>query len=73
MFHERHSRTIVKSITWRLVAFISSVVILYLLIGDLETSLYHSVLIHGVKTILYYVHERFWNASNFGQEIRAKS
>ncbi|MCD4760827.1 DUF2061 domain-containing protein [bacterium] len=71
MFHEKHSRTIAKSITWRLVAFVSSVLVLYVLIGDWESSIYHSVIIHSVKTVLYYVHERMWNSSNFGQELRS--
>ena len=70
MFHERHSRTIAKSITWRLIAFISSVLVLYMLVGDWESSIYHSVVIHLVKTFLYYIHERTWNNFNFGQELR---
>ena len=70
MFHEKHSRTIAKSVTWRLIAFVSSILVLYLLIGDWETSFYHSVIIHSVKTVLFYFHERIWNSSNFGQEIR---
>lgn len=70
MFHERHSRTIAKSITWRIVAFVSSMIVIYFLTHDWETSFYHSVVIHSVKTVLYYIHERLWNASNFGQEIR---
>jgi uncharacterized membrane protein len=70
MFHERHSRTIAKSITWRIIAFGSSMIILYILTGDWEISFYHSVVIHTVKTILYYIHERVWNISNFGQELK---
>ncbi len=70
MFHERHSRTIAKSITWRIIAFTSSIIILYLLTHNWETSLYHAIIIHIVKTILYYIHERFWNKSNFGQELK---
>lgn len=70
MFHERHSRTIAKSITWRIIAFSSSMIILYLLTGNLEMSFYQSVVIHTVKTILYYIHERLWNISNFGQELK---
>jgi uncharacterized membrane protein len=70
MFHESHSRTIAKSITWRLIAFISSMLVLYILIGDWKTSFYHSVVIHSVKTILYYIHERLWNKSNYGQKIK---
>lgn len=71
MFHERHSRTIAKSITWRIIAFSSSLIILYVLTGSWELSFYHSVVIHTVKTVLYYIHERLWNASNFGQELKA--
>jgi uncharacterized membrane protein len=70
MFHERHSRTIAKSITWRVIAFSSSMIILYILTGNWELSFYHSVVIHSVKTILYYIHERLWNISNFGQELK---
>lgn len=70
MFHEKHSRTIAKSITWRIVAFGSSIIILYLLTGDWSMSFYQSVIIHLVKTILYYIHERIWNKSNFGQVIQ---
>ena len=71
MFHEKHSRTIFKSITWRIIAFISSVLVLYLLIGDWGSSIYHSIVIHLVKTVLYYIHERVWNRSNFGQELKS--
>lgn len=70
MFHERHSRTIAKSVTWRIIAFSSSLIVIYLLTHDWETSLYESLILHAVKTVLYYVHERLWNSSNFGQEIR---
>ncbi|MBT7553303.1 DUF2061 domain-containing protein [bacterium] len=72
MFHEKHSRTILKSITWRLVAFGATVIVLQLMINDWQTSLIHSVIIHSVKTVLYYIHERLWNISNFGQELKAK-
>ena len=72
MFHEKHSRTIVKSITWRLLAFGATVIVLQLMINDWQTSLLHSVIIHSVKTVLYYIHERLWNISNFGQELKAK-
>ncbi len=70
MFHEKHSRTIVKSITWRIVAFISSLIIIYFLTNNWNTALYHATIIHIVKTILYYIHERVWNLSNFGQIIK---
>ncbi|MBT4349617.1 DUF2061 domain-containing protein [bacterium] len=72
MFHEKHSRTIVKSITWRLLAFGATVIVLQLMINDWQTSLLHSVIIHSIKTVLYYIHERLWNMSNFGQELKTR-
>ena len=73
MFHEKHSRTIIKSITWRIIAFLSSVIVLYIIIGDLKTSINHSLIIHLVKAVLYYIHERTWNLSNFGLEFKNKT
>ena len=73
MFHEKHSRTIIKSITWRVIAFLSSVIVLYIIIGDLKTSINHSLIIHLVKTVLYYIHERTWNLSNLGLEFKNKT
>lgn len=72
MFHEKHSRTIAKSITWRIIAFAATIVVLQLMIHDWQTSLAHSIVIHVVKTILFYIHERAWNLSNFGQELKTK-
>lgn len=71
MFHERHSRTILKSITWRVLAFCASITVLYYLTGDINRSLYHAIIIEIVKTIIYYAHERLWNMTDFGQEIRS--
>ncbi len=73
MFYEKHSRTIIKSITWRIIAFISSIIVLYILTNDLKTAINHSLLIHLVKTVLYYIHERTWNLTNFGLELKNKT
>ena len=73
MFHEKHSRTIFKSLTWRIIAFISSIIALYMLTNDLKMAINHSMIIHLVKTFLYYFHERIWNLSSFGQELKSKT
>ena len=73
MFYEKHSRTIIKSITWRIIAFISSIIVLYILTNNLKTAINHSLLIHLVKTVLYYIHERTWNLTNFGLELKNKT
>jgi len=73
MFHEKHSRTIFKSLTWRIIAFISSIIALYMLTNDLKIAINHSIIIHSVKIFLYYFHERIWNLSSFGQELKSKT
>lgn len=69
MFHEQHSRTILKSITWRIIAIISTFTVIQILTHDYQTSLYYTLIINLVKSFLYYVHERLWNKSSFGLRI----
>ncbi len=72
MFHERHSRTIFKSITWRITAVLSTLVIMFMLTRDYSLSLYYTIVINIIKSVLYYLHERIWNISNFGLELKKK-
>jgi len=70
MYNERHSRTIAKTITWRFIAFIATLIVLYLYSKDWNMSLRYSLVIQIIKLFLYYVHERMWNLSNFGLELK---
>lgn len=70
MFHERPSRSILKAMTWFVVEFFVTLLILFLITRDWQTSLFDAVLINFVKTFFYYGHERLWNRTNFGQELR---
>lgn len=72
MFHERHSRSITKSITWLIVAFAVTFIVLFLLEQDWQSALWHALVIQIVKFIVFYIHERVWNRSNFGQELRVR-
>jgi hypothetical protein len=56
---ETHKRTVVRAITYRIIA---------LLITALWTGLASAVLIHIVLTAVHYVHERVWLKINWGKE-----
>ena len=69
---DTHKRTIVKTITWRIIATLTTVIVIYLWIGDLSVALGSGLLANALKTIFYYAHERVWNRSDFGREIKNK-
>ncbi|PTN06352.1 DUF2061 domain-containing protein [Mangrovibacterium marinum] len=64
---EKPYRSVVKSISWRTVGTIDTMVIAWLVTGQLD----FAVTIGGVelftKMFLYYLHERTWNRIRFGR------
>lgn len=61
-------KSIYKTITWRIVAFIISVIIIFIFIGDFNQSFEIAVAGIIVTTIAYYFHERAWK--NYGEEVK---
>lgn len=64
---EKKRRSIVKTISWRTVGTIDTILISWIVVGNVN----FAVTIGGVelftKMILYFFHERAWNKSNFGR------
>src|SRR4030042_6217 len=65
---ELHSRSVVKTITWRIIAVLVTMIAVYLYNKDVKESLVVSLSANAVKMVLYYIHERFWNRINFGRK-----
>lgn len=59
-------RHIAKTITWRLLATATTVVIAWIISGDPLVGLQVGGWEFFIKMILYYFHERIWYTSNFG-------
>lgn len=55
-----YKRHIAKTITWRLVGSIDTVILSWLISGDSQIGLKIGLLEVVTKIILYYVHERIW-------------
>lgn len=68
--HESHSRSIAKTITWRLTGSGSTFLISWLITGNLAIA--STILgIHFVtNTLLYFIHERVWNKIDWGKYER---
>jgi adenylylsulfate kinase len=65
---EKRSRSLVKAISWRIVATVTTTTMVYLFTKNLTLSASIGAL-EQVKIIVYYLHERLWNMLNFGREI----
>ncbi|WP_297100788.1 DUF2061 domain-containing protein [uncultured Draconibacterium sp.] len=64
---EKKRRSIVKTISWRTIGTIDTILISWIVVGDIN----FAVTIGGVelftKMALYFFHERAWNKINFGR------
>jgi len=63
---ERSTRSVVKTITWRIVATATTFSIVYLLTGQLVLALEVGGLEAVAKLVLYYLHERGWSWISWG-------
>ena len=56
---ETHLRSVSKGISWRILATITTVSIVFLITGKIDTALEIGAIEVVAKIIIYYVHERF--------------
>ena len=69
---DSHWRSIIKSISWRFVAVAVTMLVSYMWLHEWASSIALALVANGIKALLYYLHERVWNRTNFGRkkEIR---
>ncbi len=65
---DSHLRSIIKSITWRLIAVAVTMLISYIWLHEWGSSIVLSLLANGIKAFLYYLHERGWNKIDLGRK-----
>ena len=63
---EAHYRSVVKSISWRIVGTIDTIFISWIITGEVRTALAIGSIEVVTKMILYYFHERTWNKIKWG-------
>jgi len=63
---ESHMRTLIKAISWRVIASLTTTILVYLFFGRLDLAATVGILETLVKIFLYYIHDRVWNKIPFG-------
>lgn len=63
-------RSIVKSITWRILATLTTVSLVWIFSGRLYLAFSVGALEIIAKLFIYYFHERAWNKIKWGREYR---
>jgi len=66
--YETRSRSIVKAISWRVCATLTTTVIVYLFTKRLDIALMVGGIEAAAKMVIYFYHERFWNRLKFGKK-----
>ena len=67
MSEEKHYRSLVKAISWRLTGTVDTIIISYLITGQAKWAFSIGCVELFTKVFLYYIHERVWNKLSFGK------
>lgn len=67
MYIENRIRAIVKTISWRVLATLATIILVYIFVGEIEIAAAVGGLEVITKLILYYFHERIWNKVHLGK------
>lgn len=68
MFIEQKRRSIIKTISWRVWATITTAALVFLFVGEVKIALTIGGVEVVVKMALYFLHERWWNGISYGKK-----
>lgn len=66
-YSEKPLRSIMKSISWRMIGTIDTILISWLITGEVTLALSIGIIELFTKMVLYFFHERLWNAVKWGK------
>ncbi len=58
--HESHLRSVIKALSWRIIATCTTATIAYIVTGRIEIALTIGAMEFVFKIVAYYFHERAW-------------
>ena len=67
LFHEKHSRSITKAITFRLLIIMSDMIVIFFITHQVSTTVKVIFVSNLFSTLIYYFHERGWNRIKWGR------
>ncbi|WP_010136170.1 DUF2061 domain-containing protein [Ochrovirga pacifica] len=65
---EKPVRSVVKAVSWRIVGTLDTLLVSWFATGDLNTASSIASIDFVTKMILYFFHERIWNAVKWGKK-----
>ena len=65
MFKESKTRSTTKTISWRIIAFLTSWFVL--MAGLTDIPLWNAVIMNLLGTLFFFIHERIWNSIDIGK------
>jgi uncharacterized membrane protein len=66
-FHEHAPRSLIKTITYRILIIVSNGILVYFVTEDYEVTAKITASATIISTIIYYLHERLWNKIHWGK------
>jgi len=63
---ESHWRSMVKGVTWRIIASVTTMTVVFIVTGDLALVASVGVVDVTLKILFYYFHERVWGSVKWG-------
>ena len=66
-YSEKPVRSILKSISWRMIGTIDTILISWLITGEVTLALSIGIIELFTKMVLYFFHERLWNTIKWGK------
>lgn len=67
-FQETHRRSILKTLSWRVLATLTTITLVFVFTGKVKTAAAVGGVEVILKLILYFVHERMWNKLHWGKK-----
>lgn len=68
MFKESNTRSVVKGVTWRVVATTTTILIVYVFFNRLDLAIAAGLIESVLKILLYWGHERVWHKVRWGKK-----
>ena len=66
--NEGWSRSLIKSMSWRIIGTLDTILISYFITGEMSFALSIGGIELVTKMMLYVAHERLWNKVNWGKK-----
>lgn len=64
---DSHFRSFIKGVTWRITGTIDTMLMAYIVTGQIHNAIKIGLTEVLTKVVLYYLHERLWNIISFGR------